>query len=594
MGVGFLLEMKWSLNELYKSFDSKKFKDDMVKCDSLIKDLNDSIIEITKDTKEAVKKLEWYIQFSTELQNVVLKLMSYCNLTLSVDTKNQTALKYIEILENKLTDIVVPEARFKKWISTLNSIDFVIEGSSLLRTHKFFIKELIESGKYILSENEEMVIAKMKNTGSNAWKKLQDLVASTLLVDINIDKVDKRLPLTVIRNMAYDKDEKKRKRAYDAEIKSYGKIEALSASCINGIKGEVISLCDVRGYKSPLENTLINSRMDSQTLDAMFSAIDEKLPSLRRYYKKKAEILGCKNGLPFYSLFAPVGEVNMTYTYEEAKDFIVRNFRSFSDKLADFAENAFSKQWIDAEMKEGKVGGAFCQNIHAIGESRVMSNFGGYFNDVVTLAHELGHAYHGFCLKDESILNSDYPMPIAETASTFCETIVKNAAMKSTEKSEAFTILESSLADSTQVIIDIYSRFLFETELFKRRKISSVSSDELKAIMISSQKESYGDGLDPNYLHPYMWVCKPHYYDAEYNYYNFPYAFGLLFSKGLYAQYIAEGESFVKKYDDLLAAAGKNNLVDMAKIVGIDIHSKGFWIKSLEIIEEEIEKFISM
>lgn len=585
--------MRWSLNELYKSFDSQKFIDDMAKCDSLIKDLNNSIAEVTKDTKEPVKKLEWYIKFNIELQTVVSKLNSYCNLTLSVDTKNKTALKFVEVLENKITGTAVAEASFKKWISTLNGIDSIIEASALLKKHKFFIYELVKSGKYILGEKEELVIARMKNTGSNAWAKLHDLVTSTLLIEINVDKAIKKLPLTVIRDMAYDKDVRKRKKAYEAEINSYAKIEDTSAACINGIKGEVISLCDIRGYNSPLEHTLINSRMDAETLDVMLSAIKEKLPSIRRYYKEKANILGCKGGLPFYSLFAPVGEANMKYTYDEAKEFVVKNFRTFSDKLADFAENAFDKQWIDAEMREAKVGGAFCQNIHAISESRVMSNFGGRFNDVVTLAHELGHAYHGFCLKDQSILNSDYPMPIAETASTFCETIVKNAAMSSTKKSEAYTILESSLADSTQVIIDIYSRFLFESELFKRRKISSLSSEELKDIMISSQKEAYGDGLDPNYLHPYMWVCKPHYYSAEYNYYNFPYAFGLLFSKGLYAEYMIKGELFVKEYDNMLSATGENNLEDVAKIMGIDIHSKEFWIKSLEIIEKEVEKFIN-
>lgn len=210
------------------------------------------------------------------------------------------------------------------------------------------------------------------------------------------------------------------------------------------------------------------------------------------------------------------------------------------------------------------------------------------------MAHELGHGYHGECLKNESIINADYPMPIAETASTFCETIVKKAAIKSSSKDIAFSILEAELSDCAQIIVDILSRYLFEEELFERRKEASVSAKELKEIMINAQKNSYGNGLDNNYLHPYMWACKPHYYSAELNFYNFPYAFGLLFAKGLYAQYLKKGEEFVDVYDKLLAVTGKNKLADVTKIVGIDIESEEFWNESIKTIEEDIEKFVKL
>jgi oligoendopeptidase F len=223
-----------------------------------------------------------------------------------------------------------------------------------------------------------------------------------------------------------------------------------------------------------------------------------------------------------------------------------------------------------------------------------MLNYGDTFSDVVTLSHELGHGYHGDCLNNESFLNSDYPMPIAETASTFCETIVKKAAIKTATKAEAFAILESEISDCAQVIVDIYSRFLFESEVFERRKESSLSAAELKDIMIRAQKEAYGDGLDEAYLHPYMWACKPHYYYATHNFYNFPYAFGLLFAKGLYAEYLNRGDEFVKAYDKLLAITGKNKIADVTKLMNIDIHSVDFWRSSLKTIEEDIEKFIEL
>jgi pepF/M3 family oligoendopeptidase len=420
------------------------------------------------------------------------------------------------------------------------------------------------------------------------------MLTSTLLVEINIQGEEKRLPLPVVRNMAYSKDAETRRTAYEAELKSYEKIEESSAACLNGIKGEVITVSKLRGYKSPLDQTLEKSRLDRATLEAMLTAMRESLPSFRKFYLKKAEKLGHKNGIPFYDLFAPTGEGDMRFTYEEASKFVVNNFRTFSDKLADFAYNAFQKRWIDAEPREGKRGGAFCSNIHPIGESRILSNFTGSFSYVATLAHELGHGYHGSCLMDEGYLNSRYTMPIAETASIFCETIVKNAALKTASKEEAYTILEGDISDAGQVIVDIYSRFLFETELFRRREKASLSVNELKEIMINAQKEAYGEGLDPNILHPYMWINKPHYYYAGQNFYNFPYAFGLLFSKGLYAEYLKRGKSFVSDYDNLLAVTGKKKIADVTAMMNIDIHSVEFWRSSLKLIEKDIEKFIQL
>lgn len=223
-----------------------------------------------------------------------------------------------------------------------------------------------------------------------------------------------------------------------------------------------------------------------------------------------------------------------------------------------------------------------------------MLNFGETLSDVITLAHELGHGYHGECLLKESEINSEYPMPIAETASTFCETIVKKAAVKGASKNDALAILETEISDCGQIIVDILSRFLFEKEVFDRRKEASLNSEELKEIMINAQKETYGDGLDFNYLHPYMWACKPHYYYAEANFYNFPYAFGLLFSKGLYAEYLKRGSEFVEDYDKLLSVTGKSNLADITKLMNIDIQSIDFWRNSLKIIEDDINNFLEL
>lgn len=586
--------MKWSLKELYTSFDSKEYLDDLESLDKKISEYSKWADDNLESLDNPIEKIEKYISFSMDVSKILSKLMSFAHLTNAVEAKNEQSLQYLDKLSVKFSLLTKPNVQFKNFIKNIENLDELINSSHLLKEHEFFLNEIKKATQYMLSEKEEVLISKMQNTGSRAWSSLQNMLASTLLVDINIDGQDKQLPLPVVRNLAHDKDPEIRKKAYEAELQSYKKIEESSAASLNGIKGEVITTSELRGFKSPLEETLFNSRMDKETLDAMLTAMKEFLPVFHKYYRKKAELLGHENGLPFYDIFAPMGQVNRSFTYAEAMDYIIDNFRTFSDRLADYTQNAYDKNWLDIEPREGKRGGAFCSNLHAIGESRILSNFNGSFSNMTTLAHELGHGYHGFNLKDETVLNAGYPMPIAETASIFCETIVVNAALKEASNEEALSILESSISDAGQVIVDIMSRYIFETELFERRKTHALSVNELKEIMLDAQKQAFGNGLDHNVLHPYMWVNKTHYYSAGRNFYNFPYAFGLLFSKGLYAEYLNRGEDFVAEYDELLNATGKNNIVDVAKRMDIDVRDPEFFRNSLRLIEKDIEKFIEL
>lgn len=588
------MNMRWDLDVLYTSFDSPECKRDWEELVQQIQDLKKWANEHLHSAENAVAKMESYITQLTSILQKQYRLYSFAELTASVDARNEQALQLSERIQELAVEKVEPSVQFQKWIGTLEQLGELISKSDLLEKHRFFLEETAEESKYMLSEKEEIIVAKMKNTGSNAWTKLQESLTAKLLVDIVVDGEKKQLPLPVVRNMAFEKDPQLRKDAYEAELAAYKKVDDAVAAALNGIKGEVITVSKLRGYESALEKTLKDSRMDKETLDAMLTAMRESLPAFQRYYRKKAELLGHANGLPFYDLFAPVGEADMRFSYQEARDFIVKHFASFSDKLSQFAARAFDNRWIDAEIREGKRGGAFCDNLHVVKESRIMANFTGSFNDVSTLAHELGHGYHGECLVDEAFLNSDYPMPIAETASILCETIIADAALKEATPEEAFAILENDISGSGQVIVDIYSRFLFESALFARRQEGSLSVKELNALMLQAQKDAYGEGLDHQYLHPYMWLCKPHYYSADYNYYNFPYAFGLLFAKGLYAEYQKRPEAFVKQYDELLSVTGKKSVADVAAIMDVDVRSVDFWRSSLALIEKDIETFLSL
>ncbi len=579
----------WNLDKLYPSFESEKFKADLVKLDENIAELNNY-----KDRlDDSVETVEGYLKTLIKSATLYRTLGAFSSLTKSTNTSDSNAIKYINLLSNKYSETTEVETRAKKWIANLD-IDAIIKKSEFLKEHEFYLRQIKENDRYTLDEKTELLLSKLGQTGATAWSNLHGALTSTLDVEIRLDEEKKTITLSEVRSLAHDKDPKVRKTAFEAELKAYEKIEKSIASSLNSIKGEVNTLNDLRGYETPISKTLADSRMTQETLDALLDAIREYLPYFRKYLKRKAKILGYENGLPFYELFAPIGSADKKFTIEEAQTYILKNFGSFSPKLRGVAERAFDENWVDYFPKKGKVGGAFCANIPPIKQSRILHNFTGTFSGVLTLAHELGHAYHGDCIFGQSILNTNYTMPVAETASIMCETIVMKNALLDADNEEKIFLLESSLKDITQVAVDILSRYIFEETVFDERKDNILSSDQLKEIMTEAQKESYGDGLDENTLHPYMWVNKGHYYRPGLSFYNFPYAFGALFGRGLYSQYLKDKEAFLPKYDNLLKETGKRSVEEVALLADIDVTDIKFWRSSLDQVKEDVELFLEL
>ena len=588
------MNMRWNLDALYTGFDSPEFTGDCKKLDSKNDEYEKFTETLSKDC-DIPKTLRKYVTLRSEITALTEKLICFCNLLFCADTNNSKANFYIELISVRENRNNLSDVRFIKWLSSSGFDPKTLKGTDLEECI-FHFEELISKGRHILDDQTEQIISDLKLTGSSAWTNLHNVLIGSLTGEVQTASgKSETKPISQIRALAYSENADVRKQAYDAELKACRKVEKSAAACINAIKGESITLAKMRGYASPLEMVLAKNRMEKSIIDTMFAAIREYLPCFRAYYKKKAKMLGLSGSLPFYDIFAPVTtKAQSNFTYEEAAKFIVEKFSTFSRKLGDFARNAFDNDWIDAEIREGKVGGAFCENLFAISQSRILANFDGSYNDVTTIAHELGHAFHGQCLSGNVILNTDYPSPLAETASIFCETIINKAALKEADKESALAILEADISGAGQVIVDIYSRYLFETALFKARESAPLSPEELCEEMKKAQITSYGDGLDENILHPYLWLIKPHYYNAEWNFYNFPYAFGLLFAKGLYAKYTKIGSAFVGKYEFLLSETGKRSVTDVAKIVDVDLNDINFWKNSLEIIKEDITKFLDL
>ena len=577
----------WNLDPLYKGFDDPQFEADLTEGKALLSQFAAFAADLEQaDPAQALHK---GIALEEQISALVGKLGLYASLRQSTNTRDPEAASQLGRLMAVYSGMAAPEAAFKDWASKLPNLMELVEADEFLKDYGFLFEKMAESSRYLLSGRGEEIMARMHLSGGNAWSDLQGYLTSTVPVSYRGTTTN----LSAIRNLAYDPDPQVRKDAYEAEIACYDRIKDAVAFALNSIKLETISDCQLRGYESPLARTLKHSDMKKETLDAMFAAIDEYSPKFWQYLKAKAKVLGHENGLPWYDLFAPMGNANRKYTTQESRDLLVSLFQTFDQELADMVAKAFDEAWIDFYPRDGKSGGAFCAGAECLNESRILTNFDGQFTDVVTLAHELGHAFHNQCIQNHRPLNKDYSMPVAETASTFNECVVMAAAIKNAASDdERIALIESQLQDATQIICDIYSRFRFEAKVFENRQEQFMNADALCGIMMDAQKQSYGDGLDPNCLHPFMWVCKGHYYGPTF--YNFPYAFGGLFARGLYAQYLTEGEAFVPKYKKLLYTTTVATVEDTAKVAGIDLTDKAFWCSALQTIADQIDLFCQL
>ncbi|MGL5541253.1 MAG: M3 family oligoendopeptidase [Erysipelotrichaceae bacterium] len=574
----------WDLTALYKGYDDPQFGLDFETLESLIANLETASMDVASKTVE-----EW-VTLNETLAVLARKLNCYIYLRLSTNTTDEATNKHLARLQAMMSRTSKPSAVVNKHLANVVKIDALDTDHPTLTHYRYHFNEIIKMSKHLLSDDVEEVVAKLNLSGGSGYESMHDYLTSTLEVDFNGEKTT----LSGIRNMAYNADPQVRKEAYLAEVAAYEKIKAPVSFSLNNIKLEVTTMAKLRGYDSVLDMTLENARLSRATLDAMMQAIESHLPKFHEYLRTKAKLLNHENGLPWYDLFAMVGSYQKTFTIEEARDFLLENFKPFAQDLHDMTKRAFDDSWIDFDPKPGKVGGAYCMNLGFIKQSRILTNFDGSFSDVVTLAHELGHAYHGYHIEEHAPLNLDYSMPIAETASTFNENIIMNAVIGSANASDQLSLIESQLQDLTQIICDIYSRYQFESQVFAKRETGFMFDKELCEMMLEAQKKAYGDGLDPNFMHPYMWVCKGHYYSSSLSFYNFPYAFGGLFARGLYAQYRKEGASFVDKYRALLHATTIQDVEDVASICGLDLRDASFWNLALDSICEQIDQFIAL
>lgn len=597
---------RWSVGDLHDSLGSRSFLDAKERAGTDVERLvalfdehdirgRDRRTASQADGAAADAVIAGYNRVADELN----LLGAYVYSSVATDSRNaaaQATMSELEPVESKLRPLL---ARLSDWVAAFD-VDELAVVSTEAAEHAGPLVRLAERATHQMSEAEEHLHAELSTTGAGAWGRLQREVTSQLSADIDLPDGSDRLSINAIRGMATDPDPLVRRAAYDAELAAWPTIEVPVAAAMNAIKGEANIVDRRRNWTSPLDASLFANSVSRATFDAMQVAVTASLPDLRRWMRAKARLHGHGRGrgegatsaLAWWDLVAPAPVSSDGVDWEDGLDVVRGAFGAFSPDLGGLVDRAVDEQWIDAEPRDAKTGGAFCMPF--VGDrSLVLLNWSGSAESTQTTAHELGHAYHNTTLAQRTALQRRLPMALAETASIFCETLVVEAGLERLagpeHDAERLALLDVDLQGANQVVVDIRSRFTFEAEVFARRQRRTLSAPELCEMMTEAQADAYGDGLDQSTAHPYMWLLKPHYYGSHF--YNWPYTYGLLFGVGLFAKYREDPERFRSGYETLLSRAGMDTAEELGKAFDLDVTDEGFWTASLDVIRRRIGEY---
>ena len=607
---------RWNLDSIYSSLQSKEysaaleeFKAQIENTEGLLKTAD----RFTRESNENFDFAAWlaaYLKNYNELIANERTLAAYAYIIYSTDTTSTQYLNNLSYIEKLGIQTRQQYLKFSTLLlSHSSSLNEFFTRFPEFAEYKYLLEETIEETKHQMTAAEENLASDMTRTGGSAWGQLQEQIISNLH-----DQNGKTF--NELRNDAFSSDANLRKNSWQTEKLLLEQNQIALAASLNNLKGETVTLNKRRHWENALDRSRASSRIQKATLDALISSIEDSLPIWREYFKAKALLLRKTKatasktagspgheGIAFYDLFAPLefpqeknsgndsaSLLSKKWSFDQARDYVLKEYKSFSQDMYAFAKNAFDSGWIDAQIRSGKVGGAYDEDFPKGHQSRILTNFTGTFSDIITLAHELGHAYHFSCMKGKPALFFDYPMTLAETASTFAETIVKQDMIQQAEGSDKIKIIDLDLQDTSQVLVDILCRFYFEQSVFEEREKGELNANDFCRLMLAAQEKTYGCGLNEE-RHEYMWAVKSHYYSTDFDFYNYPYAFGQLFAAGLYARSKKEGPAFAKTYASLLADTGSMSCEDLCKKAGFDITTKDFWKTSIQMYAKEVEEF---
>jgi oligoendopeptidase F len=466
-----------------------------------------------------------------------------------------------------------------------------------LRSAAWFLARVRERARWSMSAPEESLAADLDATGLSAWARLYSRLSGKLEFALEVPGAPVRhLPVSMTRTLLEDPDPAVRRAAFSGANAAWARSADTIAACLNAIAGTRLALYERRGVASFLEPALFDASISRETLDALLDAVRDRAEIARGYLRRKAKLLG-RARLGFPDLLAPLPQhAGERSDFASARAQIESAFDAFHAPLGALARKAFERRWIDWESRPGKQPGGFCSGSSLLDESRIFLTFNGAPGDTSTLAHELGHAFHGEVMSGVRPWSRRSPMTLAETASTFAEQLLIDASLARAGDSAGarLAILDGRLQDAAVFLLNIPARFSFEKAVYEERAGGELSVSRLCALMLEAEREWYGDALDADDLDPWFWASKLHFYIASTSFYNFPYTFGYLFSLGLFARARREGRSFMPRYEALLRSTGSGSAESVAReAIGVDLSKPDFWHASLDLVEATLDEFLA-
>ncbi|WP_087056957.1 M3 family oligoendopeptidase [Marinilactibacillus psychrotolerans] len=592
--------MNWDLESIYPNIDSVELEADLSKWEKQIPELGKAILSWNPDQdKPDYNTMKHLLDSLNKIQPEITEASMFISGTLSADVNNEKAkalMGRLSVLYSELSTTTVPfYKKFtlisdEEWQALLSLPEFEV--------FAFNLNEEREEAKQLLSEKEEALLSKLAVDGFQGWEQHYDTLVSKIELSVSDEDGNEHiLSAGQAENRMYNHpDPKVRASLFSKWEKAWREQATLYADTLNHLAGFRLADYKIHSIDNFLEKPLKASRMQRETLDAMWQAISENKKPFTDYLFRKADLMG-KDKLGWEDIEAPVTVGNSepkSYPFNEGAAFIIDNFRKFSDKMADFAEMAFEKRWIEAEDRAGKAPGGYCAELPISKESRIFMTYSDSPGEVATLAHELGHAFHNHVIFDLPYLKQHFAMNVAETASTFAELVVSDATVKSaTSDEDKIALLDTKIQNALAMFLNIHARFIFESNFYEERKKGLVSAGRLNELMEEAQKEAYQDSLAS--YHPSFWASKLHFYISDISFYNFPYTFGYLFSLGIYAQALESGSDFEDQYIALLQDTGSMNTEDLArKHLDVDLTTTDFWVKGINILKEDIQTFMDL
>jgi pepF/M3 family oligoendopeptidase len=583
-------ELTWDLDSIFNGGSHSE------EYHTYVKTLEEKIhtFSATLDKLMEENKMVELLSIIQELMNQVRESSAFVSCLQAQDVNDKKAgelrgkiTSISALFQSSLTkfDQYLVSIKDELWSDLLNKPD--------LQSLKFILEERRERASEKLDTEQESLILNLGVDGYHGWSQMYDTIIGRITIPVEEKGQVQNLSVGQAANKFSSPDRQVRKTVFENWEKAWEENGDLLSQTLNHLAGYRLRVYKKRGWEETLKEPLFINRMKQETLDTMWNVIEQNKPVFTEYMNKKASLLGLEK-LSWYDLDAPLASSTNTVSYQEGAEFILEHFSRFGPKMAEFAQKAFEERWIEAEDRSGKMPGGFCTSFPVKEQSRIFMTYSGTASNISTLAHELGHAFHQYVMNDLEPLNQRYAMNVAETASTFAEMIVADAAVKSAKtEEEKLALLEDKVQRSVALFMNIHARFIFENSFYEERKNGLVSQKRLNELMEKAQKEAYHDSLDA--YHPTFWASKLHFHITGVPFYNFPYTFGYLFSLGIYAKALEEGSAFEEKYIALLRDTGRMTVEDLAqKHLGVDLTQPDFWEKAIALSVQDVHDFLEM